>query len=307
MKHLIQVLDENNRLDAFIAKKIPGISRSKVRRLIESGNVLVDGRVQKPRHRVSPGEKIALEIPPEPESVTKPQKIPLNIIYEDEHLMIVNKPAGMVTHPAETAKENTLVNALLGYTDKLSTINGPHRRGIIHRLDKDTTGVLIIARTDEAHLHLARQISGRKIKRIYRTLVMGSVEPEEGEINVPVGRHGTERVKMSVKFVNGREAVTLYKIIKKFRTGKEVFSYLKVSLKTGRTHQIRVHFSSIGHPVCGDPKYGRKSPYINMARQALHAEEAGFIHPASGESVSFRAPLPEDFRRQLEELEAAPD
>ena len=302
MKHTLNAENENTRLDSFIADRIPGISRSKVQRLIESGNVLVDGREEKSRYRISPGQKITVEVPAGEDRIITPQKIPLDIIHEDGHILVINKPAGMVTHPAETVRENTLVNALMGYTDRLSTVNGPLRRGIIHRLDKDTTGVLIIARTNEAHLNLAKQISARKVKRIYRALVMGGVEPEKGEINVPVGRHTTERVKMSVKFINGREAVTLFEVVEKLRIGDDIFSYLRVSLKTGRTHQIRVHFSSIGHPVCGDSKYGKKSPLISMTRQALHAEEAGFIHPASGKSVSFRAPLPDDFRSQLDEL-----
>ncbi len=304
MKHILTVKDEKARLDSFIASEIPRISRSKTRTLIESGQVLVDGRVEKPGHRVAPGQKIVLEIPEEKDEIIKPQKIPLDIIYEDGHIIVVNKPAGMVTHPAETVKENTLVNALSGYTDSLSNINGPTRRGIIHRLDKDTTGALIIAKTNDAHINLSEQISSRAVMRNYRALVIGSVEPEKGEINAPLGRHETRRVKMAVKFVNGREALTLYEVDRKFRVKGDVFSYLKISLKTGRTHQIRVHFSSIGHPVCGDPKYGKKSPHISMTRQALHAEEVAFIHPATGERMKFKAPAPEDFRLQLEALES---
>ncbi len=305
MKRLLTVSKERARLDSFIAAEIPSISRAKVRALIESGKVLVNGRIEKPGHRVAPGQEIVLEIPELKDERIEPRHIPLDIIYEDGHIIVVNKPAGMVTHPAETVKENTLVNALLGHTDRLSDINGPARRGIIHRLDKDTTGALIIAKTNEAHISLSEQISARTVKRNYRALVIGGVEPEKGEINAPLGRHDKRRVKMAVKYLDGRDALTLYEVDRKFRVGGDIFSYLKISLKTGRTHQIRVHFSSIGHPVCGDPKYGKKSPHISMVRQALHAEEVRFIHPATGERVKFKARQPEDFRLQLEALEAA--
>ncbi len=302
MKRTLKADSSGARIDVFVAREIKGISRSRARKLIESGHILLDGLSSKPNRKLAAGEEITVDIPEEENTVIKPEKIQLDIVYEDDSVLIVNKPPGLVTHPTETLRSGTLVNALLNYTDKLSTVNGPMRRGIVHRLDKGTTGVLIIARTDAAHLNLAAQIGARTVKRCYRTLVLGNVEPDVGEISAPIGRHSIERVKMSVKYLDGREAVTLYEVIDRFKIENEVISYLKVSLKTGRTHQIRVHFSSIGYPVCGDQKYGKKHRLIQMSRQALHAMEVGFTHPETGEDVSFSAPLPSDFKKQLSAL-----
>ncbi len=298
----VEKRDVHKRLDVFLSGQGLGLSRSRVQELIARKKISVNEEFFKASHKLSPGDVVLVSVPENAGKGVLPEKIPLDILYEDEDLLIVNKGAGMVVHPVCLSRGGTLVNALLAHTDRLSTINGLLRPGIVHRLDKDTSGALIIAKTDESHLHIARQIRRREVKRRYKALVLGRVEPEEGRVTTPLGRHAVSRLRMSVRYVGGREAITNYKVVEKFVVRGLFFSLLEVSLGTGRTHQIRVHLASIGHPVAGDATYGRKSEYICIKRQALHAELIGFVHPVREEYVEFAAPLPEDMLKQIGEL-----
>lgn len=296
---------ENNlheRLDVFLAKQIPEMSRSGIQKLIACKNVTVNDNFIKSSYKLNDGDVAAVKIPENEQTGIVPENIPLNILYEDEEVLVVNKSAGMIVHPVKLSQKGTLVNALLAHTRKLSTVNGLLRPGIVHRLDKDTSGVLIVAKSDRSHLNISEQIKRRKVKKIYKALVLGGIEPEKGEIAAPVGRHAVSRQKMSVKYAGGREAVTSYEVIEKFRIHSMIYSFLNVSLKTGRTHQIRVHMASIGHPVAADAVYGKGAEHIFMKRQALHAELIGFLHPVTGKYMEFRAPLPEDIKKQIKEL-----
>jgi len=306
--------DAHERLDVFLHQHISRLSRSRIQKLIEDKKVSVNGDFLKPAHRLSAGDSVVIEIPEGEPPEIKPEKIPLDILYEDEELLIVNKRAGMIVHPVSLSQRGTLVHALLAHTRKLSTINGPLRPGIVHRLDKDTSGALLIAKSDECHLNIMKQLQERKLRRRYKALVLGKVEPEKGRIAAPMRRRED---KMSVRYIGGKEAVTDYEVCERFHVGDETtaparkhggsealrdFSLLNVSLKTGRTHQIRVHLSSIGHPVAGDRAYGRKAPHIFIKRQALHAEVLGFVHPSTGKYMEFTAPIPEDMLKQIEAL-----
>ncbi len=315
MKQTLVVGEEDlhERLDVFLHQHFSEFSRSRIQKLIAEGEVSVNGDFLKPGHRLNPGDSVVIEVPEDEPQKIIPEKIPLNILYEDEELIVVNKSAGIIVHPVNLTQGGTLVHALLAHTQKLSTINGPLRPGIVHRLDKDTSGALFIAKSDRCHLHITKQLRKRELRRRYKALVLGKVEPEEGEIAAPMGRH---KEKMSVRYIGGKEAITNYKVCERFQVGDEVtaprhtsglaaqsaFTLLSVSLKTGRTHQIRVHLASIGHPVAGDKTYGRKAPHISIKRQALHAELLGFIHPATGKYLEFTAPMPEDMVRQIETL-----
>ncbi len=292
----------HERLDVFLHRHFPDVSRSRIQKLIALGKISVNDSLAKPGHKLSSGDSVVVcALQTVPERVV-PEKIPLDILYEDEEILVVNKSAGMITHPVDAIQRGTLVHALLAHTEKLSAINGPLRPGIVHRLDKDTSGALLIAKTDRSYLHIRKQMEKRKLKRKYKAIVLGRVEPEEGRIVAPIGRHVVLRQKMSVRYTGGREAITNYKVVEKFQIGDLFFCLLSVSLETGRTHQIRVHLASIGHPVAGDKKYGKKCKHIFMNRQALHAEVLGFIHPATEEYIEFTAPVPEDMVKQIEEL-----
>jgi 23S rRNA pseudouridine1911/1915/1917 synthase len=300
-KFTVEDRDAHQRLDVFLSGQGLGLSRSRIQELIARKKVSVNEEFFKASHKLNPGDIILVSVPGKAVEI-RAEKIPLDILYEDEDVLVVNKSAGMVVHPVSLSHGGTLVNALLAHTDRLSTINGLLRPGIVHRLDKDTSGALIVTKTDRSYLHIARQIRRREVKRRYKALVLGKVEPEEGRIAAPIGRHAVSRQKMSVRYVGGREAITNYKVVEKFVVRGLFFSLLEVLLETGRTHQIRVHLASIGHPVAGDAAYGRKSEYICIKRQALHAELIGFVHPVREEYIEFVAPLPEDIVKQIEEL-----
>lgn len=303
------------RIDTFLVSKIENATRTKIKKLIEAGLVLVNNRQVKPSHLVLPGDLVDVTIPVSPHpSEAEPENIPLNVVFEDEYLMVINKPAGMVVHPAYSNWTKTLVNALLYYSKNLSRYNSPERPGIVHRIDKNTSGLLVIAKDEWTHSRLALQFSKHSIEREYHTVVWGIPAERKGEIIRNIARSKSDRKKFSVSASEGKNAVTLFEVLEEF----EFASYLKVNLKTGRTHQIRVHFSSIGHPVFGDPayggtevRYGSQLPQIKsrvtnllkiMPRQALHAKTIGFIHPHSDDFVKFDSPLPEDFTSLIREL-----
>ncbi|MBQ7242299.1 MAG: RluA family pseudouridine synthase, partial [Firmicutes bacterium] len=270
-------------------------SRSRVQSLLESENILVNGKKVKSNYKLKINDMVSVSMPPLYEAEIVPEDIPLDILYEDEHIIVVNKPKGMVVHPAPGHFSGTLVNALMYHCrDNLSGINGVLRPGIVHRIDKDTSGILVVAKTDTAHKGLAEALSVHDIKRIYYAIVMNKVKEEEGTIDKPIGRHKTDRKKMAV-VPNGRNAVTHYKVIEYL--GK--YTFIEARLETGRTHQIRVHMASIGNPLLGDEVYGSKKQPFNTDGQVLHAGVLGFIHPVTGEYMEFSAPLPEYFQKVL--------
>lgn len=290
--------DAGARLDAFLAGKMEK-TRSSVQKLIEEENVQLNGAPAAKNARLREGDRVeATEPPPEVLDV-KPQNIPLDIVYEDQDLLVVNKPKGMVVHPAAGNPDGTLVNALLFHCgDSLSGINGVIRPGIVHRIDKDTSGLLIVAKNDRAHQSLAEQIAVHSFTRIYNAVVYGIVKEEEGTVSAPIGRHPTDRKRMAVLSSGGREAVTHYRVLERFPG----FTLVECRLETGRTHQIRVHMAHIGHPVAGDPVYGPKKCITELQGQCLHARVIGFIHPATGEYLEFDSGLPPYFERFLEKL-----
>lgn len=294
---LVEEEMEGERLDALVSEQLESLSRSLVKSLVEEERVLVDGQPRKPSYHVKEGERIEIEIPAVREIRIEPRDIPLEIIYQDQDLAVINKPKGLVVHPAQGNWDYTLVNALLFHIKDLSGINGELRPGIVHRLDKDTSGVMVVAKNDSAHRHLAGQIKAHGIKREYTALVHGIIAESQGRIEAPIGRSKTDRKKMMV-VSGGREAVSLYQVLE--RLGN--YSLVRVQLLTGRTHQIRVHFAYIKHPVVGDPVYGPDRRHLGMESQALHASLLGFEHPRNGEYREFASPLPEYFARVLATL-----
>ena len=290
--------DAGSRLDAFLALNLEGKTRSAVQKLMDQGKVLVNGKAGRKNDKVKPGDSIRVEIPePEPLELL-PQDIPLDIVYEDEHLLVVNKPKGMVVHPAPGNPDGTLVNALLYHCGQsLSGINGVIRPGIVHRIDKDTSGLLMVAKNDLAHQSLAAQIAAHTFTRMYNTVVYGNLKTDEGTISAPIARHPTDRKKMAV-VPGGREAVTHYRVLERLSG----FTLVECRLETGRTHQIRVHMAHIGHPVAGDPVYGPKKCITSLNGQCLHARLLGFVHPATGEYMEFDSGLPLYFTDFLEKL-----
>lgn len=290
--------DAGSRLDAFLALNLEGKTRSAVQKLMDQGKVLVNGKAGRKNDKVKPGDSIQVEIPePEPLELL-PQDIPLDIVYEDEHLLVVNKPKGMVVHPAPGNPDGTLVNALLYHCGQsLSGINGVIRPGIVHRIDKDTSGLLMVAKNDLAHQSLAAQIAAHTFTRMYNTVVYGNLKTDEGTISAPIARHPTDRKKMAV-VPGGREAVTHYQALERLPG----FTLVECRLETGRTHQIRVHMAHIGHPVAGDPVYGPKKCITSLNGQCLHARLLGFVHPATGEYMEFDSGLPPYFTDFLEKL-----
>ena len=287
-----------SRLDAFLAGQMEK-TRSSVQKLIEEGNVRVNGSPAGKNTRLREGDRVeAVEPPPEVLDVT-PQKIPLDIVYEDGDLLVVNKPKGMVVHPAPGNPDDTLVNALLYHCGgSLSGINGVIRPGIVHRIDKDTSGLLIVAKNDRAHQSLAEQIAVHSFTRIYNAVVYGNLKTEEGTISAPLGRHPADRKRMAVLSSGGREAVTHYRVLERFSG----FTLVECRLETGRTHQIRVHMAHIGHPVAGDPVYGPKKCITELHGQCLHARVIGFVHPTTGEYLEFDSGLPPYFQQFLSKL-----
>ncbi len=265
-----------------------------MQRLIEKGYVLVNSRRMRSSYRVRPGDQIEMNVPPPKEITLCPEPIPLDIVYEDEDLLVVNKPPGLVVHPAPGHQGGTLVNALLNHCPNLPGIGGYLRPGIVHRLDKDTSGLLLVSKTDLAHQRLAAQLKARKIKRKYLALVHGEAKEEEGLIDAPLGRDPKNRKKIAV-VPHGKEARTFYRVKKRFPG----YTLLEVELETGRTHQIRVHLAYAGYPVAGDPVYGFRRNLLNLPGQALHAYRLSFTHPRTGEFLSFEAPLPPAFTEAI--------
>lgn len=290
--------DAGKRLDAFLAENMEGKTRSAIQKLMEQGKVLVNGNPGSKNYKLKAGDAIQVEVPePEPLELL-PQNIPLDIVYEDDSLLVVNKPKGMVVHPAPGNPDGTLVNALLYHCgDSLSGINGVIRPGIVHRIDKDTSGLLMVAKNDQAHQSLAAQIAAHTFTRVYNTVVYGNLKNESGTISAPIARHPNDRKKMAV-VPGGRDAVTHYRVQERFSN----FTLVECKLETGRTHQIRVHMAHIGHPVAGDPVYGPKKCITQLQGQCLHARILGFVHPVTGEYMEFDSGLPpyfEDFLAKL--------
>jgi len=285
--------DKGKRLDKFLVENLPKIySRTFIQKLISGQNILVDGKSVKRHHSLSAGETIDVKVPESTPSKIEAEDIPLDIVYEDKDLLVVNKPVDMVVHPAPGNYSRTLVNALLAHCKDLSGIGGVSKPGIVHRIDKDTSGLLVVAKTDQAHNELAKQFKDKTTKRVYVALVKGVVQLDNGIIGLPIGRSHRDRKKMAVDFENSKDAVTRYKVIKRFKD----FTQLEVTLGTGRTHQIRVHMSYIGHPILGDAKYGSKG---NLKRPTLHAKVLGFVHPKTGKYMEFTSDLPEDMKELI--------
>ena len=290
------ITDQTGRIDKVLTTLEPEITRSQLKNLINDGHVTVNGQAVKPKYKVQAGDKISL-VKPEPQSLElTPENIPLDIVYEDDDVIVVNKPQGMVVHPAPGHPDHTLVNALL-YHSPLSTINGTFRPGIVHRIDKDTSGLLMVAKNDLAHQSLAEQLRDKTNKREYLALVYGQIKEDEGTIDAPLGRNPQDRKKQAV-VKGGRHAVTHFKVIKRY----DNFTLVKCILETGRTHQIRVHMKYIGHPLVGDPLYGPRK-VIGKNGQFLHAALLGFKHPRTGKEMVFEAPLPENFQKMLDKLD----
>lgn len=291
--------DSNTRIDKFLSDVMPDFSRSFIQKLIKDGHVIINEKTVKPNFKPAKGEQICVLIPKPEDPDIIPENIPLDILYEDDEILIVNKPKGMVVHPAPGHYSGTLVNAVMFHCkDKLSGINGVMRPGIVHRIDMDTTGSLVICKTDHAHQVLAERLKSHDITRKYHAIVHGNLKEDEGTINAPIGRHPQDRKKMSTKSRQGREAVTHYKVLKRFGN----YTYIECQLETGRTHQIRVHMASIGHPILGDAVYGPAKCPFKLQGQTLHAKVLGFIHPSTGKYVEFDAPLPPYFEELLEKL-----
>lgn len=306
----IESSDEGDRLDSYLVKKRLLPSRSQIQRLIEQEKIKVNGFTAKASYLVKAKDTITVDIPLPVESVLIPENLPIHIVYEDDDIVVVNKEAGMVVHPGAGNKRGTLVNALLFHCKNLSGVGGVMRPGVVHRLDKETSGLIIFAKNDEAHLHLANQFKKRTLKRHYKALVYGKFEQTQGEFSAPIGRHPVQRKKMSTKSKHGKSALTLWKIVESF----DQISLIDAILGTGRTHQIRVHFSDAGHPVVGDSKYGGlgrvknivdpklKSEVSKLPYLLLHSESLSVIHPRTAEVMKFNTPLPDYFQKILKVL-----
>ena len=283
------------RLDAALAALLPELSRSAVQRLLEDGAVTLDGRPVKKNAKLPAGTVLNVEIPEAKPTENPAQDIPLDVVYEDEDVIVVNKPVGMVVHPAPGHPDGTLVNALLHHCgSSLSGIGGEKRPGIVHRIDRDTSGLIIAAKNDAAHLGLSAQLSDHTLARTYECLVVGNLKEDSGTVDAPIGRHPSDRKKMAV-VAGGRPAVTHWEVIARYAG----VTHVRCRLETGRTHQIRVHMAYIGHPILGDTVYGNKKPVPGLQGQCLHAVGLQFVHPRTGELVKLACPLPEEFEKQL--------
>ena len=289
---------KNQRLDAFLASSLDGLTRSQATRLIESGEVAVNGRAVSKSYKLAGGEDIAVTLP-EPEPVEAvPQDIPLDVVYEDADVIVVNKPSGMVVHPAPGHPDGTLVNALLYHcAGTLSGVGGALRPGIVHRIDRDTSGLIIAAKNDAAHQYLSAQLADHTLARTYECIVVGKLREDRGTVDAPIARHPTDRKRMAV-VAGGREAVTHWEVIARYPG----YTHVRCRLETGRTHQIRVHMAYIGHPILGDTVYGAKKDVPGLTGQCLHAVGLRFLHPRTHEVVELSCPLPEEFTRMLQKI-----
>ncbi len=297
--YLVQEEAQGERIDKYLSEVCTGLTRSYLQKLLKSQLVEVDGTAVKNSYRLSAGETVELEVPEAVEPEIEAEPIPLDILYEDKDIILINKPKGMVVHPAAGHYSQTLVNGLMYHCrGELSGINGVMRPGIVHRIDMDTTGVLIVCKNDFAHNSIAEQLKVHSITRKYYAIVHGLIKESEGTIDAPIGRHPVDRKKMSVNYKNGRHAVTHYRVLERFKQ----FTYVECQLETGRTHQIRVHMSSLNHPLLGDIVYGPSKCPFKLQGQTLHAGVLGIIHPRTGEYMEFSAPLPEYFEKLLEKL-----
>jgi 23S rRNA pseudouridine1911/1915/1917 synthase len=313
----VEPRDAGQRLDVFVARQVPGLTRSQVERLAKSGRVLVNGRPARPGRRMAVGESVAASLPREDLTDLLPEKVALEILFEDDHVLVVNKPRGMVVHPGAGRTSGTLVNALLGHASSLARGSGPHRPGIVHRLDRNTSGLMVVAKSDDGYRDLSRQVRDRKVDRRYIAMAWGSIPQDRLLVDVPIGRHRRDRTRMAAVPLPDagrptRRAVTNIRVLERLGA----MTLVEASLETGRTHQIRVHLSHVGHPVVGDPVYGRRRARQEQARlvaetvgkvralggQALHAHVLRFRHPIGGQEVSFAAPLPSDMAMLLAHL-----
>lgn len=302
MVHEIQVLESQAgfRVDKFLSIEFADLSRSYIQKLMKDGQVTVNGKVVKANYKLNDQDVVRMNEPELKEPDIVAEDLPLDILYEDEDLLIVNKPKGMVVHPSAGHYTGTLVNALMFHCkEDLSGINGVMRPGIVHRIDMDTTGSLLVCKNDMAHQNLAEQLKIHSIKRIYHAIVHGVLKEEEGTVDAPIGRHPTSRKKMSINYKNGKEAVTHYKVLKRYQN----YTYIQCQLETGRTHQIRVHMASIHHPLLGDVVYGPAKQPFSLQGQCLHAKTIGIQHPRTGEYMEVDAPLPDYFEELLVKLE----
>lgn len=294
------IIDENSvncRLDVYLSQEFEDKSRSYIQKLVDEGNVTVNDKNKKSNYKLKINDKVTLNLPELEELVIQPENIELDILYEDSDLIVINKPQGMVVHPAPGNYTGTLVNALVYHCKDLSGINGVARPGIVHRIDKDTSGILVIAKNDNSHKKLAEQLKEHSMKREYVALVEGIIKEESGMVDKPLGRHPKERIKMAI-VSGGKRAITHYEVVERFERN----TLVKCILETGRTHQIRVHMSYIGHPLVGDPVYGYKKQKFNLNGQMLHAKKLGFIHPATEKYMEFEAEIPDYFIDVLKKL-----
>ena len=292
--------ESGTRIDAWLSANVPDLTRNAAQRLLTDGMVLVNGKPPKKNYKVNAGDAVTVTIPDIAEVPLVPQNIPLDIVVEDEDVVGVNKPRGMVVHPAPGHPDGTLVNALMYHCgDSLSGVGGEKRPGIVHRIDKDTSGLLIVAKNDAAHLALSAQLSDRSLSRVYRAVVVGNLKQDSGTVDAPIGRHPNDRKKMAVTHQNSRNAVTHWSVLERYRG----YTHVRCKLETGRTHQIRVHMAYIGHPLLGDEVYGHaKLPEKGLVGQCLHAKELQFIHPRTGQAVHLDTELPDYFKEVLTRL-----
>ncbi len=295
----IQKNKENIRIDVYLSEEIDDLSRNGIQKLIQDGFVEVNGKQIKSNYKLKSNDIVKIKIPEPVEINVEPENIPLSIMHEDEHVIVVDKPKGMVVHPAAGHYTGTLVNGLLyHFYGKLSGINGVLRPGIVHRIDKDTSGILVVAKNNEAHQNLSLQLARHSMTRVYNAVVYNGIKNDSGTVDKPIGRHPIDRKKMSVNLKNGKHAVTHYNVLERF--GK--YTFIEAKLETGRTHQIRVHMAYIGHPLLGDYVYGNRDDPFKLEGQALHARTLGFAHPSTGKYLLFESPLPDYFLKLLERL-----
>lgn len=300
MEKINIVVEENAnwRLDKIIAKKMPEFSRTRIQEMINHGLVLVNQKMEKPSYKIKIGDQIEIIVVDNTDLDLEPENIPLNIVYEDNDIIVVDKPSGMIVHPSPGIVHGTLVNALLYHCDDLSGINGVNRPGIVHRIDKETSGLLVVAKNDHAHRMLSQQLRNHDMTRSYIALVHGLIPHQHGKVDAPIGRDSKDRQKMAVTMHNSKRAVTNFTVLRRYRS----MSLIECRLETGRTHQIRVHMSYIGYPVYGDPKYGWRKDDQTYG-QFLHAKKLGFIHPTTNKYMEFESELPEYFKQKLIQLQ----